>query len=106
MNGIPLVTGDCKSQQGPGRMRVSKAGYYADFFIYPPFLLALLVGVAVQAGVLAWIYFSIACLIGVASWTLLEYVIHRQLLHRIRFLSTCMRFTTIARPTLWALRAG
>jgi len=66
-------------------MRLSKAGYYADFFIYPPFVLVLLGGVAAQAGLLGWTYFSVACLIGVASWTLLEYVIHRQLLHRNRF---------------------
>lgn len=66
-------------------MRLSRAGYYADFFIYPPFVLALLVGVAARAGLPAWVYFSVACLIGAASWTLLEYVIHRDILHRIRF---------------------
>jgi sterol desaturase/sphingolipid hydroxylase (fatty acid hydroxylase superfamily) len=66
-------------------MRLSKTGYFADFFIYPPFVLALLVGVAAQAGSLAWLYWSIACLIGIGTWTLLEYVIHRGVLHRVRF---------------------
>jgi hypothetical protein len=37
-DGTPLVIRYCKSLQGPGRMRVSKAACYADFFIYPPFL--------------------------------------------------------------------
>jgi len=64
-------------------MRLSKAGYYADFFIYPPFVLALLAGVALRTTPLSWIYWSIICLLGIATWTLLEYIIHRGVFHGV-----------------------
>jgi sterol desaturase/sphingolipid hydroxylase (fatty acid hydroxylase superfamily) len=65
-------------------MRLSKVGYFADFFIYPWLVLALLAGVAVRAGALEWVYWSVACAVGVAAWTLIEYVVHRSVLHEIR----------------------
>jgi sterol desaturase/sphingolipid hydroxylase (fatty acid hydroxylase superfamily) len=63
-------------------MHLSKTSYFADFFIYPAFVLALLAGVAAQAGSRALIHWSVACLTGVATWTLVEYVVHRGALHR------------------------
>jgi sterol desaturase/sphingolipid hydroxylase (fatty acid hydroxylase superfamily) len=65
-------------------MRLSKTGYFADFFVYPPIVLALLAGAAVQAATLSWLSWTAACLIGMAAWTLLEYAIHRGVLHRVR----------------------
>jgi sterol desaturase/sphingolipid hydroxylase (fatty acid hydroxylase superfamily) len=64
-------------------MRLSKAGYFADFVIYPPIVLALLLGLAVQAWS-AWVSWSVACLAGIATWTLIEYLVHRGVLHRVR----------------------
>jgi sterol desaturase/sphingolipid hydroxylase (fatty acid hydroxylase superfamily) len=66
-------------------MRLSKAGYFADFVVYPPIVLALLVYAATHSGTLSLIQWSIACLAGMATWTLLEYTIHRGILHRVRY---------------------
>ena len=64
-------------------MRLSKAGYYADFVAYP-LLLPALAAVPVLRNTwqqhLAW---ACACLIGVAGSTLMEYAAHRWVLHRI-----------------------
>ena len=87
-------------------MRLSKAGYYADFIVYPFLILALLgsrlvlyarqgdgvaqgfvhqdlvhQGLARQALVFAGL-----CLAGAATWTLFEYVLHRYVLHRVPIL--------------------
>jgi hypothetical protein len=58
-------------------MRLSKASYFADFAVYPPVVLALVILALRHAPFLVWIEWSIACLSGIAVWTLLEYVIHR-----------------------------
>ncbi len=64
-------------------MQLSKTAYYADFAIY-----ALAVGTLLALAALsgdwrgrdAWL---IASLAGFAAWTLLEYVLHRFVLHRV-----------------------
>jgi sterol desaturase/sphingolipid hydroxylase (fatty acid hydroxylase superfamily) len=64
-------------------VQLSKAGYYADFVVYPVLLLPL--GAVVVWGS-TWqqqIVWAIACLIGIAGWTLLEYVMHRVVLHHV-----------------------
>jgi len=66
-------------------MRLSKASYFADFAVYPPAVLALLILALRHAPFLVWIEWSIACLGGVAAWTFVEYVMHRGVLHGIRF---------------------
>ncbi len=66
-------------------MRLSKAGYFADFAVYPSIVLGLLTLTLRHAPSVVWIEWSIACLAGIAAWTLLEYAIHRGVLHRIRF---------------------
>jgi sterol desaturase/sphingolipid hydroxylase (fatty acid hydroxylase superfamily) len=68
-------------------MRLSKVGYFADFFIYPLFVLALVTGATIRTTSHWWLYWSVACLIGIAAWTLLEYIIHRGVLHRVRIFS-------------------
>ena len=66
-------------------MRLSKAGYFADFAVYPSIVLGLVTLTLRHAPSVVWIEWSIACLAGIAAWTLLEYAIHRGVLHRIRF---------------------
>jgi len=66
-------------------MRLSKASYFADFAVYPPAVLTLLILALRHAPFLVWIEWSIACLGGVAAWTFVEYVMHRGVLHGIRF---------------------
>ncbi len=64
-------------------MRLTRTAYYADFVIYP----VLLGGIATVAvamndrpGRLTW---TCALLAGALSWTLIEYLLHRFVLHRM-----------------------
>ena len=66
-------------------MRLSKAGYFADFVVYPPIVLALVAYAASRSAPLSWLNWSGMCVLGIAVWTLLEYLIHRAVLHRVRF---------------------
>ncbi len=65
-------------------MRLSKAGYYADFVVYPLLLLPLGV-VALRGGTslteTAW---ALAGILGFMGYSLLEYVLHRFVLHHVR----------------------
>jgi sterol desaturase/sphingolipid hydroxylase (fatty acid hydroxylase superfamily) len=59
-----------------------KVGYYADFIIYG-MLVAALVAVALQKSRHdQWIWFA-AAIAGAGSWTLLEYLLHRFVFHRM-----------------------
>lgn len=58
--------------------RLTKLEYYADFFITPPFTIALLV-VSIQSGISA-LWFA-ELVLGLISWSLYEYVLHRWILH-------------------------
>src|SRR6266852_9981819 len=51
----------------PKSVRLSKASYFADFAVYPPVVLALLILALRQAPSLVWIEWSIACLAGIAA---------------------------------------
>jgi hypothetical protein len=63
-------------------MRLSKASYFADFAVYPPIMLMLLFLALWHAALMVLIEWFISCLAGIATWTLLEYIIHRGVLHR------------------------
>jgi sterol desaturase/sphingolipid hydroxylase (fatty acid hydroxylase superfamily) len=68
-------------------MRLSKASYYADFVVYPPIVLTLAAAVLrapTSRAVLGWV---LACLGGIAGWTLIEYVFHRFVLHRFPYVA-------------------
>jgi sterol desaturase/sphingolipid hydroxylase (fatty acid hydroxylase superfamily) len=67
-------------------MRLSKLGYYADFFVYPTIILALAAAELWAARPSAQLQWLIACLAGIAGWTLAEYIIHRFAFHRIPLL--------------------
>lgn len=74
-------------------MLLSKAGYYADFVVYPLLLLPL--GVVLVWGStlqmeLAW---AVACFIGIAGYSLLEYCLHRFVLHNVPLFVACMKCT-------------
>ncbi len=64
-------------------MLLSKVGYYADFVVYPLLLLplgAVLVrGSTLQMGIV-W---AVVCFIGIAGFSLLEYGLHRFVLHHV-----------------------
>ena len=64
-------------------MRLTKWGYHADFFLYPAIVLAFsLHGLWREPAVLAgaWV---LAAASGVVVWTLLEYLLHRVVLHQL-----------------------
>jgi sterol desaturase/sphingolipid hydroxylase (fatty acid hydroxylase superfamily) len=64
-------------------VRLSKAGYYADFVFYPLVLL-LLGGMTLEnetvSQMLIW---AGLCVLGLALWTLIEYFLHRIILHQV-----------------------
>jgi sterol desaturase/sphingolipid hydroxylase (fatty acid hydroxylase superfamily) len=65
-------------------MRLSKAGYYADLFVYPPVVMVL---TAVGSRGPHSHFFGgllLSCLLGIAGWTFVEYLMHRFVLHSIR----------------------
>src|SRR5580704_11455812 len=64
-------------------MRLSKVGYYADFVAYPAIILVLTTAELRPAEALAQLQWLIACVVGIAGWTLVEYIIHRFVFHRI-----------------------
>ena len=64
-------------------MQLSKAGYYADFFVYPVLLLPLAAEAILQDDWRALAAWMLACLAGIAACTLAEYVTHRVVLHHI-----------------------
>ena len=67
-------------------MRLSKFGYYGDFFLYPALIVALtLCAVHETTGPQfgEWLLFSVS---GIAAWTIAEYFFHRTLFHNFPFL--------------------
>jgi sterol desaturase/sphingolipid hydroxylase (fatty acid hydroxylase superfamily) len=64
-------------------MRLTKVGYYADFFVYPAMLLTLAVPALHDAPTVARLTWALAALVGFAAWSLLEFIAHRFLLHRV-----------------------
>jgi sterol desaturase/sphingolipid hydroxylase (fatty acid hydroxylase superfamily) len=66
-------------------MHLSRAGYYADFVVYP-FLVMVLSAIALgRTAPHAWVEWFGAFVLGVAIWTLSEYVFHRFLLHDVPY---------------------
>jgi hypothetical protein len=64
-------------------MRMSRAGYYADFAVYPPVALTMATIELYSRHSYFFIRWLIACLIGIVGWTLAEYVMHRFVLHSV-----------------------
>ncbi|MFL5004620.1 MAG: sterol desaturase family protein [Microvirga sp.] len=64
-------------------MHLSRGAYYADFFVLPIVGLALAGGSLFRANLVQSLIWGIICLSGVVTWTLLEYVLHRYVLHHV-----------------------
>ena len=62
-------------------MRLSKANYYADIVLYPAVVAALSIYEMSNSTAMARYHWIAACLLGVAAWTLIEYLIHRFVFH-------------------------
>jgi sterol desaturase/sphingolipid hydroxylase (fatty acid hydroxylase superfamily) len=65
-------------------VRLTKAEYFADFFITPPITVALAVASLRHGAGVQWVGMF---LVGLVAWTLYEYVTHRWLLHHWWILS-------------------
>jgi sterol desaturase/sphingolipid hydroxylase (fatty acid hydroxylase superfamily) len=67
-------------------MRLSRIGYYADFYVYPALLISL-AGAALWGADVSdatkWISTFLLCL---ALWTLVEYLMHRFILHHVPYI--------------------
>ncbi len=68
-------------------MRLSKASYFADFVVYPPAVLLLLLVTLRPGSPVSWSESSVCVLAGLMLWTLIEYLAHRFILHEIRYLA-------------------
>src|SRR5467141_772568 len=62
------------------KLERSKASYFADFVVYPLAILSsgFLLCVAPRGG---WPHIAVAVLSGLIGWSLLEYTLHRFILH-------------------------
>ncbi len=81
-------------------MRLSKVGYFADFIVYPA-LLAMLASATLWHAVAGErIDWMLAFGVGLGCWTLLEYILHRYVLHHARPLRQ-MHALHHANPAAW-----
>jgi sterol desaturase/sphingolipid hydroxylase (fatty acid hydroxylase superfamily) len=63
-------------------MHLTRAGYLADFYVYPGVVLAM-GALAVVPAPRPWWTLGCAFVAGLAAWTLLEYVLHRWVFHHV-----------------------
>ncbi len=63
----------------------SAVGYYADFFVYPFVLIALMAATLWSGADFDPLLWIVAVLAGLAFWTLAEYIIHRVVLHNVGY---------------------
>lgn len=64
-------------------MQLTKTGYYADFVVYPLLVLALAWEGLRHAPLIQCWEWMLACAVGIVLWTMLEYLLHRYVLHRL-----------------------
>jgi sterol desaturase/sphingolipid hydroxylase (fatty acid hydroxylase superfamily) len=64
-------------------MHLGKTAYYADFVIFPILVVACAATMVLPGPNQARLWWPLAALFGLVLWTLLEYLTHRFLLHRV-----------------------
>ncbi len=67
-------------------MRLGRVSYYGDFYVYPVAVGVLGAAALWKAEPARWPAWLAAFLIGVGLWTLIEYVLHRFVLHHVPFI--------------------
>lgn len=65
-------------------MRLTKWGYYADFILYPALVVALSLYALGRDPAKVAPEWAFAVVSGMATWTFLEYLLHRIVLHHIQ----------------------
>jgi sterol desaturase/sphingolipid hydroxylase (fatty acid hydroxylase superfamily) len=68
-------------------MRLSRAGYFADFVVYPPAVTLLLAAALRPGPAMSWRASFVCFLAGLGLWTLIEYLTHRFVLHELRYVA-------------------
>jgi len=61
-------------------MLLTRAGFLADFYVYPC-VIAILGALVISRAPRDWHVLSLALLTGLGTWTLLEYLVHRWVFH-------------------------
>jgi sterol desaturase/sphingolipid hydroxylase (fatty acid hydroxylase superfamily) len=64
-------------------MRLSRAGYYADFVVYPTLVAGMFAYAAFAESWMGTLKWCAAFVCGLTLWTLLEYFFHRVLFHEV-----------------------
>lgn len=64
-------------------MRLSRAGYFADFYVYPTVMTVMTAGALALSPPSQWAWVGLAILVGVGVWTFVEYQLHRWVLHHV-----------------------
>ncbi len=64
-------------------MRLGKLSYYCEFFLCPLFAAMLTAAVALEIPASRWPAWALTAVAGVAVWTLVEYLMHRFVFHRV-----------------------
>jgi sterol desaturase/sphingolipid hydroxylase (fatty acid hydroxylase superfamily) len=64
-------------------MRLGRVSYYGDFFVYPAAVVGIVIAVLWMTAPAQWLTWAGAFLIGVGAWTLIEYLLHRYVLHHV-----------------------
>src|SRR5882724_10598179 len=81
----PLIFSEPGVQTGATGMRLSKLGYYGDFVFYPVTVTALAGAALWTTTFESWPQWFVAFVGGFAAWTLIEYVLHRYVLHHVPY---------------------
>ena len=68
-----------------GPMHLSKASFFADFYVYPS-LAVVFVAFAFAMTSNRWLGIAIAFFTGIAVWTFIEYIMHRYVLHQLTWI--------------------
>lgn len=66
-------------------MHLSRAGFFADFYVYPS-LAVVFVAFAIVTTPSRWLAVTIAFFTGIAIWTFVEYIMHRYVLHHLTWI--------------------
>jgi sterol desaturase/sphingolipid hydroxylase (fatty acid hydroxylase superfamily) len=67
-------------------MRLGKFGYYCEFFLCPAFAGLLAAWVLTQLPAADWLDWALGVGVGVVAWTIVEYLMHRFVFHRVPFI--------------------
>lgn len=60
------------------------ASYFADFVLYPLTIAASVAALLVHQPVARWPGLALICLLGLVAWSLMEYALHRYILHGVQ----------------------